>query len=74
MHGGMIYIMGNVEEHQLGKEVEKIEPSKDDMEQVRKNLVEFCEYFGFDSEKIMGEKFVKLIPSSHRPYERVYAY
>jgi len=74
MHGGTIYIMGNVEEHQLGKEVEKIEPSEDDMEQVRNNLVEFCEYFGFDLEKIMGEKFVKLVPSSHRPYERVYAY
>jgi glutamate synthase domain-containing protein 3 len=74
MHGGTIYIMGNVEEYQLGAEVGKSEPSGGDMEQVRKNLEEFCEYFGFDLEKIMGEKFVKLVPSSRRPYERVYAY
>jgi glutamate synthase domain-containing protein 3 len=74
MHGGTIYIMGDVEEHQLGKEVEKLDPSKEDVEQIRSNLVEFCEYFRFNIEKIMGKKFIKLTPSSFRPYERVYAY
>jgi glutamate synthase domain-containing protein 3 len=74
MHGGTIYIMGDVEEYQLGAEVEKIEPSEKDMEQVITNLVEFCESLGFNMEKIMGAKFVKLVPSSRRPYERVYAY
>lgn len=74
MHGGTIYIMGDVEEHQLGKEVERIEPSEEDLKQVMNNLEEFCEFFGLDLEKIMGEKFVKLVPSSRRPYERVYAY
>jgi glutamate synthase domain-containing protein 3 len=74
MHGGTMYIRGDVEEYQLGKEVEKSEPSEDDVEQIGNNLVEFCEYFGFDFKKIMREKFVKLAPSSFRPYGRVYAY
>jgi hypothetical protein len=39
-----------------------------------KYLVEFAAEFGYDADKILSDKFIKLYPRRLRPYGRLYAY
>jgi len=74
MHGGTIYLRGEVEERQLGKEVGIKEMTDSDFEFLNNILKEYSEDLGLDIKDIMTKKFIKLIPVSHRPYGRLYAY
>ena len=74
MHGGVIYLRGCVEEHQLGKEV-GVRPLDDrDRAVVEKYAGEFCKHFGFSAREILRGEFRKLVPVSRRPYGKIYAY
>jgi glutamate synthase domain-containing protein 3 len=74
MHGGAIYIRGDVEEFQLGKEVGVAELDEND-HSVLKNLIgEFASHFDYNVEEILKHKFIKLFPLYLRPYGRLYAY
>jgi len=74
MHGGVIYLRGSVEEHQLGKEVGVAQLDEADHEVLRQLVGEFAAHFGYDAEEIMNYKFIKLFPRWLRPYGRLYAY
>lgn len=74
MHGGEIYIRGEVEEYQTGEEVGIQNPSHDDLDRLRIYLEEYAEDFDLNIEDIMDRKFIKLVPTSHRPYGRIYTY
>ena len=74
MHGGSIFIRGNLDTRKLGKEVALAEPSDEDMNILKPHLHDFCRYFGLDMEKILTRPFVKLYPHTHRPYGKIYAY
>ncbi len=74
MHGGVIYIRGNVEEYQLGKEVGVAELDKADIKILHRLTGEFAENFGYDAAEILKKDFIKLYPRSLRPYGRLYAY
>ena len=74
MHGGVIYIRGNVESHQLGSEV-GIKPI-DTVDEVFLDfhVKRYAELFGHDAGEILSGDFKKLAPVSSRPYGRLYAY
>lgn len=74
MHGGAIYVRGPVDPHNLGQEVREVEMTRDDLKTLRSDLAGFCRAFGMSSGEIMKEPFTKLIPTSHRPYGRLYVY
>jgi glutamate synthase domain-containing protein 3 len=74
MHGGVIYLRGTVEEHQLGAEVAVLEPDEKDLKLVAKHVSEWCSHFGYNPDEIMSEPFIKLKPVSSRPYGNLYAY
>lgn len=74
MHGGAIYIRGNIEDYQLGKEVRKFSLDDGNDKILRTYLKEYCAYFSLKVEDILKSDFVRLNPSSHRPYGRLYAY
>jgi len=74
MHGGVIYLRGEVQEYQLGKEVGVAEPNENDHLALKEIVGEFACHFGYDVEKILRDKFVKLFPLYLRPYGRLYAY
>jgi glutamate synthase domain-containing protein 3 len=74
MHGGVMYIRGELAEYQLGKEVGSV-PLEDADHQLLDELVaEFAAHFGYDARAILSRPFTKLIPLSLRPYGRLYAY
>jgi glutamate synthase domain-containing protein 3 len=74
MHGGVIYIRGNVEDYQLGKEVGVAELNKEDSELLGKLVGEFAAHFGYEAGEILKHDFIKLFPRWLRPYGRLYAY
>ncbi len=74
MHGGVIYLRGDVEDFQLGKEVGVAEVEEEDYQILQKFVGEFASHFGYDAEEILKHKFVKLFPLWLRPYGRLYTY
>ena len=74
MHGGIIYLRGSVEEHQLGKEVGVAQLEEADHKVLKQLVGEFASHFGYDAEEILNHKFIKLFPRWLRPYGRLYAY
>lgn len=74
MHAGIIYIRGEINTGSLGKEVKVIDVDKSDMDQISALVKDYCKFFNADAAKIMSGKFQKIVPYSHRPYGRIYAY
>jgi len=74
MHGGTIYIRGDVEEFQLGREVGVAELDENDHSVLKKLIGEFASHFDYNAEEILKHKFIKLFPLYLRPYGRLYAY
>lgn len=74
MHGGLIFLRGEVEEHQLGKEAAVAPASSEDKELIAPYVEEYAGYFGGDPREIMQDDFLKLYAKSHRPFGGLYAY
>ncbi|MFQ5996215.1 MAG: hypothetical protein ACE5KP_01135 [Dehalococcoidales bacterium] len=74
MHGGVIYLRGSVESHQLGKEVGITELGETDWQILKKLVTEFAAHFDSSAEEILKDKFIKLFPLWLRPYGRIYAH
>ena len=74
MHGGVIYLRGNVSDFQLGKEIGVAEPDEKDNLNLKQFVGEFASHFDCDAEEILKDKFIKLFPLYLRPYGRLYAY
>jgi glutamate synthase domain-containing protein 3 len=74
MHGGTIYIQGDVQDYQLGKEVKKTGLNNEDNKILSGYLKEYCSYFSLSLKEVRKTPFIKLIPYSHRPYGKLYAY
>jgi glutamate synthase domain-containing protein 3 len=74
MHGGVIYMRGEVQEFQLGKEVGVAELDEDDYLILEGLVGEFASYFDYDAAEILKYRFTRLFPLYLRPYGRLYAY
>ena len=74
MHGGIIYLRGNVEDYQLGREVGFAELEENDRGILHQFVGEFAAHFGYETEVILRHKFTKLFPRWLRPYGRLYTY
>lgn len=73
MHGGVIYVRGRVEEHQLGREVGVAEVDGVDRATLEELVREFCQHFDRDEREILGRRFIKLFPLHLRPYGKLYS-
>jgi glutamate synthase domain-containing protein 3 len=74
MHGGSIFLRGEVEPWQCGKEVGVFTADEDDMAMLAPILTDYCEKMGMDCAAVLAEPFTKLVPVSHRPYGKLYTY
>lgn len=74
MHGGAMFIRGEVEEHQLGAEVAVAEVADEDLAALEAAISAYCTHFEADPERFCPDDFVRLYPWSSRPYGRLYAY
>lgn len=74
MHGGNIFIRGEVDQRCLGKEVKIAKPAAEDYNLLKRHLKDFSGYFNLNLEEIFKPPFLKLYPYTYRPYGRLYAY
>ncbi len=77
MHGGAIFLRGDIEDYKFGKEVSRLQLDENDKEILKTYISNYCTYFDFEKSKIMGQDlkgFIKLAPFSHRPYGKLYSY
>jgi glutamate synthase domain-containing protein 3 len=74
MHGGALFLRGEVEPARLGREVKIGEVTPQDMGLLRRHIGAFCSWFDLDREEIFQKPFSKIYPYSHRPYGTIYAY
>ncbi|MBU1672220.1 MAG: hypothetical protein KKF41_13470 [Actinobacteria bacterium] len=74
MHGGTIYVHGEVAESQMGGEVRRFDLEDSDREFLRGILAEFSADLETDLADIEEDAFMKLRPFSHRPYGNMYCY
>jgi glutamate synthase domain-containing protein 3 len=73
MHGGRIYVRGNVEKHLLGNEVATSSLNGEDKEELKEYLDEYFRLFG-KGKRISLDEFIKIAPRSHRPYGSLYTH
>lgn len=71
MHGGVIYERGRI--LQPSKETRVMQVGKRDLRVIDSLVKEFCEHFGEDYKAIMEAKFHKIVPTSKRPYGKLYS-
>lgn len=76
MHGGVIYLKysEDIQRDRMGKEVAMFDLDENDEKTLDKLLKEYCDDVDLDYEKVRKQRFVKLLPISHRPYGKLYAY
>ena len=74
MHGGVIYIRGELDEQFLGKEVGAAPLQAEDRAILEPSIQQFASCFGIDPEPVLQGAFTKLISKTRRPYGRLYAY
>lgn len=74
MHGGVIYIRGEVDRKKLGRGIDVRTLDDTDKKLLAELLKEYSNDLGLDYENIISKPFSKLIPQSSRPYGAIYAY
>ncbi len=74
MHGGTIFIRGEVEKKYCGAEVGILDPGDEDTAVLKEYLGDFCKDLNLKLDEVMKKGFKKLIPASLRPYGNLYAY
>lgn len=73
MHGGEIFIRGII--RQLGNEAGWVTATSEvDLRLIEELVSDYLKYFnkGISVDKIMSDRFTKIIPSSSRPFGRLY--
>ncbi|MFC1945162.1 hypothetical protein ACFLWF_00235, partial [Chloroflexota bacterium] len=72
MHAGTIYLRGDIEDYQLGKEVGVTEPTPEEQIIIQGFIDEYQAKFGTIKEAISPTQFTKVFPRFARPYGRLY--
>jgi len=72
MHGGVIYVRGEVPENQLGPGLHAQPVDSEDLKVIEALVKDYAKELKLDSKAIMSENFVKIRPFSHRPYGNLY--
>jgi glutamate synthase domain-containing protein 3 len=77
MHGGSIFMRGEIDKDQIGAEVGIAEPTEEEYRQIREYVDNYCRLFSVGSkiaEFMENDRFCRLYPKSIRPYGQLYAY
>lgn len=72
MHGGVIYVRGEVPKEQIGPGL-SAQPLDDADRKILEGIVkDYAKEFKLDAKEILSGSFVKIRPFSHRPYGNLY--
>lgn len=74
MHGGTIYVRGEVAPDRVRKGVSIEETTEDDAAVLRELLEPYCAEFDLPLEELLAAPFTRLLSHTSRPYGQLYAY
>ncbi|WP_209690185.1 hypothetical protein [Methanomicrobium sp. W14] len=74
IHGGKIILRGDVDELKLGIGAKKEDLTQEDIDDMRPFIENFAKYFDYNADEILNSKFVKIVPSSARPFANKYCW
>jgi glutamate synthase domain-containing protein 3 len=72
MHGGVMFIRGDIPDYKLGREAVKSSPTDEDKLFLEKITERYQEYFGLQKGNVTPLTFTKLTPLGSRPYGDLY--
>ncbi len=72
MHGGVIYERGEILQPVNGTKTLPV--GKRDMQIIEGLVNQYCSHFGKDPKQILSGKFMKILPKSKRPYEKLFSH
>ncbi len=72
IHGGVIYLRGDVPDYYLGVGALRREFGEGDRKLLEPILKEFCGHFGIPLEPLWDAPFAKVVPGSSRPFAKYY--
>jgi glutamate synthase domain-containing protein 3 len=72
MHGGEIYVRGEIEPSRCADDVSVFPVTEDEMAALRVELAAYCAAVHMDLEEVLAVPFVRVRPSSLRPYSELY--
>lgn len=72
IHGGRIFLRGQIDKKLLSRDVKTVEPDMKDKRAIENQVREFCKLFNYECDDIMKPGFVKIVPASKRPYAHLY--
>lgn len=74
MHGGKMFIRSNEAPSDLPKQVVAKEASEEDLKEIQKYVLEYCNKFNADYKEVLQHKFYILVPDTKNPYKQLYTY
>lgn len=72
MHGGKLFLRGECKEIRFPDQVTAVPAGKNEMDELRGYLTEFCDIFKFNLEKVLDSPFTVVTPDSKNPYRQMY--
>ena len=72
MHGGTLYVRGEVPPEQLWEHLVSEPADEADMAKITEYVYDYAKEFGEDPKRILDASFQRLRPRSHRPYGNMY--
>jgi glutamate synthase domain-containing protein 3 len=74
IHGGEIYIRGEVPSHLLGVGATMKPAGEQDLERIAPCIREYARHFGVDAGPLLGDDYVRISPASSRPFANKYTW
>jgi len=74
MHGGTMYVRGEVPSDRVRKGVTMQETNQDDVEVLRGLLTPYCAEFGLSVDELLSQPYTRIVSHTTRPYGQLYAY
>ncbi len=72
MHGGIIYVRGDVPEHQLGPGLDAMPLNEEEQAFLQTQINDYAAALGLDAGAILDAPFRRVKPYTHRPYGNMY--
>ncbi|MGI6095908.1 MAG: glutamate synthase [Lachnospiraceae bacterium] len=72
MHGGKMFLRGECEDILFPRQVTARKAEEADLQEIKEYLTEYCDMFGYDAEKMLGDSFTVVTPDSRNPYKQMY--
>lgn len=72
MHGGRMFLRGDCKDIAFPSQVTARTATESDIEEIRKYISEYCEFFGYDMNEIFNSPFTVVTPDSKNPYKQMY--